>query len=99
MRRRPSGSGEDDDASRPASTAPDRLDKSRDSSNARDRETARELKLAVNRPQERKISKDTSRTPVLEINSHWDPAMEPKTELHNSAVSSPTQTKGMSETA
>jgi pimeloyl-ACP methyl ester carboxylesterase len=99
MRRRPSGSGEDDNASRPASTAPDRFDKSRDSSNARDRETARELKLGLNRPQERKISKDTSRTPVLEINSHWDPAMEPKTELHNSAVHSPTQTKGMSEVA
>jgi glycosylphosphatidylinositol deacylase len=94
MRRRPSGSGEDDNGSRSASTASDRLDKSRDSSNARDKDTARDVKLAMSRPQERKTSKDPSRTPVLEINSQWDPAMEPKTELHNDTVHSPVQTKG-----
>jgi glycosylphosphatidylinositol deacylase len=94
MRRRPSGSGEDDNGSRSTSTAPERLDKSRDSSNARGRENAREVKLAMSRPQERKPSKDTNRTPVLEIHSHWDPTMEPKTELQNDVASSPVHTKG-----
>ena len=98
MRRRPSGSGEDDNGSRSASTAPERLDKSRDSSNnARDRETAREVKHAASRPLERKPSKDMNRTPVLEIHSPWNHSMEPKLELANDVVSSPVQAKSTSD--
>jgi glycosylphosphatidylinositol deacylase len=95
MRRRPSGSGEDDNGSRSASAAPERLDKSRDSSNnARDRDSAREVKHAASWPLERKPSKDMNRTPVLEIHSPWNHGMEPKLELANDVVvSSPIQPK------
>ena len=97
MRRRPSGSGEDDSGSRSASTAPDRLDNTKDSSHARDREGTRELKPSMSRPQERKPSRSRSHTPVLEIQSQWDPAMEPKTELQNNAVHSPVLAKSTAD--
>lgn len=96
MRRRPSGSGEDDNGSRSASTAPERFEKSREAGYVRDRENARDVKHAVSRPLERKPSKDTFRTPVLEIRSQWEPSMETNSELENHAINSPVQAEAAS---
>lgn len=102
MRRRPSGSGEDDNGSRSTSTAPERLEKASEpghSSNARERENAREVKNASARAQERAKASIamSSRTPVLEIQSRWDSSVEPSCELENDVMSSPVQAKGSSE--
>lgn len=97
MRRRPSGSGEDDEGNRsaPSPAVTGAAEKAKD---ARNKESAKPVRHAPGRPQDRKPSKDLSGSPVPMPQSQWERTSNAGLALDRDAVGVPVGGKDAADT-